>query len=333
MKKIIIFCPANAATGGPELLHQLCYELRSMQYNACMLYTDYHADQYNSPVCESYKHYENPYVLQYKDSKNNICIIPETMTINFFKIKKGIKILWWLSVDNYIHSTYIIKHGGFFQHIGSVLAYHFKVATHKIYEITNTSVDYHLFQSYYAKNYCINLGIPKSKIYYLSDYINNSYMDKNGYVQKVKKDQVLYNPKKGIEFTTYLMQQAPFIHWIPIVDLSYDEARNLMQESKVYIDFGNHPGKDRLPREAAINGCCIITGKRGAAAYPQDVAIPEEFKFDDDPNKAQYIIHKIINTMNDYNTETTKFDSYRRKIYQEKDQFKKDAYAFFSAIV
>jgi hypothetical protein len=37
MKKIMIFCPANAATGGPELLHQLCYELRIMRYNACML--------------------------------------------------------------------------------------------------------------------------------------------------------------------------------------------------------------------------------------------------------------------------------------------------------
>lgn len=308
------------------------FKLRTLFYTI-MLYTDYHMDQYDSPVCDSYKRYENPYTLEYQDSVDNICIVPETMTINFFKVKKGMKILWWLSVDNYIHSTYIIKHGRFFQHIGSVLAYHFKVITHKIYEITNQSVNYHLVQSYYAMDYCIHLGIPRSKIAYLSDYINDSYMHQNRDIQKVKKDQVLYNPKKGIEFTKYLMKQAPSIQWIPIINLSYDEARNLMQESKVYIDFGHHPGKDRLPREAVINGCCIITGKRGAAAYSKDVPIPEEFKFNDDFHKASDIIDKIRYTMNHYDTETIKFDNYRKIIYQERDQFKKDAYSFFSAII
>ena len=30
---------------------------------------------------------------------------------------------------------------------------------------------------------------------------------------------------------------------------------------KLYIDFGGFPGKDRLPREAVMHDCCIITGK------------------------------------------------------------------------
>jgi len=33
---------------------------------------------------------------------------------------------------------------------------------------------------------------------------------------------------------------------------------------QVYIDFGHHPGQDRLPREAVQCGCVVITGKRGS---------------------------------------------------------------------
>lgn len=35
-KKIIVFCPAYYASGGPELLHQLCFTLLNMGYDACM---------------------------------------------------------------------------------------------------------------------------------------------------------------------------------------------------------------------------------------------------------------------------------------------------------
>lgn len=35
--------------------------------------------------------------------------------------------------------------------------------------------------------------------------------------------------------------------------------------------FRQPPGKDRMPREAAMPGCCVITGKRGAAANPFDI--------------------------------------------------------------
>ena len=33
---------------------------------------------------------------------------------------------------------------------------------------------------------------------------------------------------------------------------------------QVYIDFGHHPGQDRLPREAVQCGCVVITGTRGS---------------------------------------------------------------------
>ena len=87
---------------------------------------------------------------------------------------------------------------------------------------------------------------------------------------------MLYNPKKGIEFTRQLIEAAPDLNWVPLENMSNEEVRGKLKTSKVYIDFGDHPGKDRFPREAAISGCCVITGKRGSAAY-DDVPIPEDF--------------------------------------------------------
>lgn len=68
-----------------------------------------------------------------------------------------------------------------------------------------------------------------------------------------------------------------------------------LQRVKFYIDFGNHPGKDRIPRGVAIWECCIITGKRGSAKYFEDVFISAEFKFDD----IEINIPKIVSKIND----------------------------------
>lgn len=86
---------------------------------------------------------------------------------------------------------------------------------------------------------------------------------------------------------------SPDVNWVPLVNMTNDQVKQKMLNSKVYIDFGNHPGKDRFPREAAISGCCIITGKRGAANYYEDVRIPEKFKFNQYKTKPENIIHRI----------------------------------------
>jgi len=46
----------------------------------------------------------------------------------------------------------------------------------------------------------------------------------------------------------------------------------------MYIDFGTHPGKDRIPREAALRNCIVLTNRNGAADNNVDVPIPNEYK-------------------------------------------------------
>ena len=70
---------------------------------------------------------------------------------------------------------------------------------------------------------------------------------------------------------------AQDLRWVPLIGMTTEEMRSCMSKSKVYIDFGNHPGKDRIPREAAIfrlyryhwkEGC---RGIRGGCMYSGNI--------------------------------------------------------------
>jgi hypothetical protein len=98
---------------------------------------------------------------------------------------------------------------------------------------------------------------------------------------------VVYNPAKGIHYTNEIIRRAgQTLQIVPIgkglngqVRMTDHEVTNLLHRAKVYIDFGPHPGMDRLPREAALAGCIVITNRDGAAGYDIDVPLPSEFKF------------------------------------------------------
>ena len=101
-----------------------------------------------------------------------------------------------------------------------------------------------------------------------------------------------------------------------------------MQAGKIYIDFGEHPGKDRIPREAAANGCCVITNRKGSAAYAEDVPIPDQFKFANPSSSLDEIdslMHKICD---DFKIYQDMFSDYRNFIKSEKSIFEADVIKF-----
>ena len=119
------------------------------------------------------------------------------------------------------------------------------------------------------------------------------------------------------------------IKWIPLINLTNYQVRELLMTSKVYVDFGNHPGKDRFPREAAICGCCVITGKRGSAKFERDVLIEEKYKFVDSKESGKDIIKCIKNCFNNFENSQEEFVSYRKMISQEQQQFENDVKRLF----
>ena len=105
--------------------------------------------------------------------------------------------------------------------------------------------------------------------------------------------------------------------------------REKLIHSMIYVDFGNHPGKDRIPREAAMSGCCVITGMRGAAGNPVDVMIPSKYKFDDKHAKISGILNCIRDIFSDYEKHYREQEEYRDKIRNEKAVFESEITQLF----
>lgn len=325
--KIYVVCPANNKTGGTELLHQLVYHLNLINKRAVVAYYLEGKHSGGSPVPAEFLCYvkEYCYMKDVVDSHNNILILPEVCIGKHRRYKKMQKCIWWLSVDNYMavsgKMNRLKRYGilSFLKHLWL-----------KDYNNENDlkKISIHLYQSYYARYFLEDQkGIAGDKLYYLSDYINDIYL--NSFDLNVKEDIVIYNPKKGYEFTKKLINASLDIKWVPIQNMTNIEVQELMRRAKVYVDFGNHPGKDRIPREAAMSGCCIITNKRGAAEYSEDVAINEEYKFADEEHNIAIILETIKRCLENYEIAYSDFSDYREIIKTEKFKFMEDVQKIF----
>lgn len=298
-----ILCPGGMESGGPELAHQLCHSLRHMGQEAYMYYTcSGRKEPLDVGASPKYHKYETEHVKHLDNiNKNAIFIVPEAMTTWISMLPTGRKIIWWMSVDNYIINT-----------------------DEKNLKWIEQNVDYHLVQSYYAKNYLLgHTSISEEKIMYLSDYIGEEY-GKFILPAQYRQNIALFNPAKGYEEICPLIEATPWLNWIPLQGLNEEEMIVRMQAAKVYVDFGHHPGKDRIPREAASCGCCVITNKKGSAAFYEDVPIPEEYKIEDVHGSYDRIAVLFQDICENYEVHMKRFESYRQFIAQEKAQFEND---------
>ena len=135
-----------------------------------------------------------------------------------------------------------------------------------------------------------------------------------------------------MEFTRRLLDRGKFLAQ-PLVNLSTEELISTLSSAKVYIDFGQHPGKDRIPREAALCGCCVLVGKEGSAALKEDVNIPEEYKFEKEESSFVSIERKISDCFVNFEDNFIRFDDYRKDIENEPYLFKKQLNEIVSWIV
>ncbi len=310
--KIFVLCPAYSMSGGPELLHQMVYNLNGIGEHAFIVYTPH--KQYGIGCNPSYLKYVDGYIEvinAIEDSDSNLIIFPETKIEKQAKWKKAQKAVWWLSVDNYAslhHDCEWKQDLSFF--------------------------DYHFVQSYYSLDFLLYNSISIDKIYYLSDYLSDEFISILNDISELppKKTQrfVAYNPVKGITYTTKLIKKMSEELFVPIVNMTKLEVIDLLMKCSVYIDFGNHPGKDRLPREAAALGCCVVTGKRGSAAYNEDVCIPSKYKFDERKSTIDEISGRICYCLDNYGKCIDDFSNYRDCIRIERDEFERDIRRIFT---
>ena len=321
---VFVCCPPNFASGGPELLHQFASYLISRGVNVFMYYGVYSNGE--NPVHDNYRHYHIPITCSIQDSDTSVIIVPETFTYLLYtlQVKKIRKVIWWLSVDNFYSSIC----SGYEYIMNDALKRKFI----KYYSFDQDMEIEHWAQSEYARQFLVFNGVPAKDIKMVTDYINLVFLDdlvasKSRYHEEIaveKENIVLYNPYKGMDFTRQLMSSAQDIKWVPIINMTRVQVYDALLKGKVYIDFGNHPGKDRIPREAAVAGCVVITGKRGSAANEIDVPIPEKYKFNDDINGIYEIIERIRYVFENYESCYKEFESYVKSIFSEPLKFRNE---------
>jgi hypothetical protein len=332
--RIFLACPANLQTGGPEAMHQLCDKINgihSAKVKAYMLYlkvlpTDSGEERYihakSAKVLPCYERvYPNLLVPESFpsfdasiDSKSDspcytsdLIIWPECWThimdkdpedstlSNIAKRRFHQMAIWWLSVDN---------------------------NNSRFKEWKSRKDILHLHQSNYAREYILSHLDEEDKsltqILPLTEFIPTR-IDRSSFSSLNRDIDILYNPFKGIHFTDAIKERSEsHFSFVPIGGerrLDPEEVTKLLHRAKIYIDFGPHPGMDRLPREAALANCIVITNMSGSAKYDEDIPIPKQYKvqeFDVD------LIHKLIcECLRNYDTRVNDFDRYRKWIDEQ----------------
>lgn len=331
---IYVACPAHYATGGTELLHQLVHHLRTRHgYAAFILYTDVGKEPGRPPTPERFLPYvgEN-WVSEAPDLPGNLLVIPESNLRLSFAFQQVTKVIWWLSVDSFLRpygeEPYApslrrrLLHG---------LKARLRLGPYAALArcAADPRVALHLFQSEYARTFLVRHGL--APLAPLSDYLGPAFLRADEAPAPARQDVVLYNPRKGFEFTRELIAHSPpGIDWRALENQPPAALRDLMRTAKAYVDFGNHPGKDRMPREAAVNGCCIVTNRRGAAGNEKDVPIPERYKHRTFARRT--ILRQLQDIMANYPAHHAAFAGYRAFIHGEESQFARDCAAFVARL-
>ena len=340
--EIFILCPANVDTGGPMCLHQLAYILKKKFKKKVFMH--YFPQSVKNPVHKNYKFFNIQNRKTIIDQKKNILIIPEfyksiEISKDYHNIQKG---LWWLSIDFFLFHRFLYKNHSIIRSLVKIpynlislinrltVFYFGNISLFKylkiiyirnplinVFKIKNININFS--HSNYQFNILASQGV---KSIYLSDNIIKNYFDAGKKVKiKNKKNIICYNPKKISIFFKKFMKLNPDLKFIPLINLNTNQLISILAKSKIYMDFGFHPGQDRLPREAAILKNCVISNKEGSASIYDDLPIDDEFKFDEKNENFSLIRKKIQIIFDNYLVESKKFNYYRKFLNLQKKKF------------
>ena len=304
--EILHYCPAGVATGGTESIHKLVSEFNKIEgVHARILYR---GSNVTNPQPKEYEKYGCEYIAEGSDERSSlpegfsgVVIFPEiwgNMVIDPL-YKDCVTAINWAGVD----------------------VYYWNVPFHAQELFLKNKNTIHLAQLDYAVDHLKKLGV--TEIYRISDVLNDDFFE--SYVEERRKDMILFNPTpvKMTRFEHILIQRCRTelgFRFQPLEGFTREKLIDLMRHSKLYIDFGVFSGRERLPREAAMCGCCIVTSNSGAAGYYEDLSIPDEYKFNisglDTVDKA---IQKIKQVLNNYPSHSMHFQEYRTSIIKDRE--------------
>lgn len=258
--KFILFCP-DLFTGGPFAMLQLNKALKNIGHECEVVFYDIGEFKFLSDNTLTVKYKKKPdlsvknfdYKICNRVDKKDFIIFPEVLLGILINLRKrGFRntVFWWLSWDNAPLDQ--------INYFDSIL---------------NLRASINVFQSFYAQFEAKRYGIEGQ---ILSDY---TFFNEDLFKEKViKVNDICYLPNKSRGAESIISDLSKFFSIIPLINMSQMEVQNNLQRSKFFVDFGHHPGKDRIPREAALYECIPIVRKTGAAKSSKDIQLNKELK-------------------------------------------------------
>jgi hypothetical protein len=291
---VYVLCPLSYVTGGTEALHQLVDAINGCGGQACIVYYIGSRLGIRAPKPLKFRVYDAPLATQVKDIPENQIVVPEVDSHLLSLFRNCKKSLWWLSFNHFSQDVF-----------------HF-----------DSSI-FHYCQSRYVHSKLKERGILNLAM--LSDYIHLRKRQKS----ESKHDMITYSVVKSKGNYHGLIDELSLKYEVhEIKGLSSKKINQILGRSKVFLDFGPQPGKDRLPREAASHDNVVLTTKEGAAHHFEDVGIDIEFKCLDSLN-LQELTDLIKDCVVNYDDKIKSQKPYREQVKKDKAVFTSEVKELF----
>ena len=100
-----------------------------------------------------------------------------------------------------------------------------------------------------------------------------------------------------------------------------EAVHDALLQSQIFIDFGHHPGKDRVPREAALSGNIVFLHERGAAAFYLDHPLDRFFLFTSADISNGSLYNRVKEALADPDAHFAAQSIYHSRIFIEREEF------------
>jgi hypothetical protein len=322
--KYVILSPYGVRTGGPEACYQLSDSLLRLGFEAEMwLVSEGDVNTFRdalkkqirfidtslniperSNIVDEYAHYMTKPFQGSKANEQVTYILPEVY-MWMLPLLLGAKVLiWWLSVDNAFRALADIN-----------------------LNLLRSPLIKHAVQSEYANKFTQSLGLNST---FLTDYTVVS--EKQTLPLTKRPLRIAINAGKKVifdvdAFSQLLLKSCPAVDIVKIVSLSREQVYEAFSTSRVFIDLGNFPGKDRMAREALLLGATIVVGSAGAGMHEADYPISKTYRphIFDLGQIAKLATHMALNPT----AHESQFDVARQIFSNEKANFDKEVIQTF----
>jgi hypothetical protein len=194
-----------------------------------------------------------------EDREENVFIVPEFAQVYLllYKVKKTQPALWWLGKVYFGYSSRLRR---------------FPTLQLKTQVPSETT---HLYQSEYVGTFLRKAGIEKRIS--LSTPMEASYFLPYSKPEKIMGRVVYNTDDRSNTHVENMKRLDPTLEWVSLKGLSKEDLVKLLRSSSIYLDLGEFPGRERLPREAVLCGCCVVIARNGASSFYEEFPIPSQY--------------------------------------------------------